>query len=269
MTTMDALFRKFDAICDRIDRAVSRSGRSGVRLVAVSKLHGAEAVAALAAYWASRNASPAPVAPGGVCGASPVFGESYAQEAAGKMPEVAALLRAEGSTAAPDWHFIGHVQSRKARDVAGQFSLIHSVDSLKLGHALQHAWQTRVAEAPRALHATAPAPQDVLVQVNIGREPQKAGVAPEAAEELIAALAALPELRVQGLMCLPPYAEEAELARPYFQQMRRLREQVEKSLELVLPHLSMGMSGDFEAAIEEGATLVRIGTDIFGPRQQA
>ena len=249
---MSALTERFDGICERIDRALERSGRSpdAVGLVAVSKWHGAETVAELARYWAEGR--------GGV----PVFGESYVQEAEDKMAVVSALLPER----ALEWHFVGHIQSRKSRDVAGNFSLVHSVDSLKLAGALEKAWQTRTAERPLGLHEAAPGPQAVLIQVNIGREPQKSGVDPEGLEELLNGVAAMPGLRVEGLMCLPPIVDNPEESRPYFVMLRELRDAVGKSCGLALPHLSMGMSSDFEAAIEEGATLVRIGTDIFGPR---
>ncbi len=268
-----ALRARFDAVCARLAEAVARSGRraDAVSLVAVSKLHEAHAVADLAAYWARRIGRE-------TADARPVFGESYAQEALAKMDAVAELLGPRGAarpasplggTDAPpvDWHFIGHVQSRKARDIAGRFGLVHSVDSAKLGQALQKAWRDRVRGAPVGLREPAPGPQNILIQVNIGREPQKSGVDPDRAEELLLKLAAMPELAVQGLMCLPPHAEEPEEARPYFVRMRLLRDALARRTGLALPHLSMGMSGDFEAAVEEGATLVRIGTDIFGPRE--
>lgn len=250
---MSALTERFDAICERIDRAVARSGRTpdSVQLVAVSKTHGADAVAELARHWSKKPSTP-------------VFGESYMQEAREKIPEVAAMLG--GANAALHWHFVGHVQSRKAKDLAGNFDLIHSVDSLKLAEALQKAWQNRVSGRPVALDEAAPAPQPVLIQVNVGREPQKSGVDPDELEALATCVAAMPELKLEGLMCLPPLAEIGDASRPYFIMLRELRDKTSASCGLALPRLSMGMSDDFEAAIEEGATLVRIGTDIFGKR---
>lgn len=323
---MSALTQRFDDLCRRLVRAAERSGRSGdsVRLVAVSKFQPALSVAELARHWAER-------------GQAPVFGESYVQEAAAKRLQVAEL--APGLDA--HWHFIGHLQSRKANDVIDRFDLIHSVDSLKLAAALDRAWRNRQADAPNdtdspdaptrieaagtnknpedsagqraGKDATAgregdlpvpgeaeqpgaerplapdglydPAgsckegrsgapspkygshPQDILIQVNIGREPQKSGVAPEKLKELLAGILDLPGLRPLGLMCLPPFAEEPEKARPWFIRLRTLRDEMQKVFGLPLPHLSMGMSGDFEAAVEEGATLVRVGTDIFGARR--
>lgn len=251
---MSGLTERFDAICARIAGAAVRSGRpaDAVRLVAVSKLHAAEAVAELARHWAGRSGRPA-------------FGESYIQEAHEKMPRVRELLAAEGCRE-PEWHCIGHVQSRKARDVVGRFSLVHSVDSPKLARALCAAWRDRVAGAPVGLEAKAPDPQDILVQVNVGREERKSGVDPDALEPLLADIAAMPELRPRGLMCIPPPGDTGEDSRPYFAMLCDLRDRMETLFGISLPQLSMGMSGDFEVAVEEGATLVRIGTDIFGPR---
>lgn len=249
---MSTLTDHFDRVLDRLERAAIRSGRSrdAVRLVAVSKTHGADAVARLALHWSAVG--------------RPTFGESYMQEAREKMPEVAALLAGSGVTA--EWHFVGHPQSKKAKDIVGGFSLIHSLDSLKLASALQKAWRTHAAGAPVGLHDPAPKPQGVLIQVNVGREAQKSGVDPEGLEALVNSVLSMPELDLQGLMCLPPLAEIGEHSRPYFEMLRTLRDAMEARCGVKLPHLSMGMSDDFETAVEEGATLVRIGTDIFGAR---
>ena len=254
---MSGLTERFDAICERMAAALARSGRKAgdaVQLVAVSKLHGAGAVAELAEHWAAHTGA-----------GRPVFGESYMQEARDKMPEAGGLLAGRG-IAPPEWHFIGHLQSRKAKDVAGRFSLIHSVDSAKLALALGKAWQSRVEAAPLGLDDAAPGPQPVLVQVNVGREEQKSGVDPDKLEPLILEIASMPELGLQGLMCIPPLADIGEASRPYFTVLRELRDTMESRCGIALPQLSMGMSDDFEAAIEEGATLIRIGTDIFGAR---
>ncbi|MDL2317088.1 YggS family pyridoxal phosphate-dependent enzyme [Desulfovibrio sp. OttesenSCG-928-A18] len=247
---MSALTARFDAVCERLEKALAESGRSAedLRLVAVSKNHEAAVVAELARHWSSR--------------AVPLFGESYLQEALPKMEQVGSLT--EGMPVR--WHFIGHLQSRKARDVAGRFALIHSVDSLKLAAALQKAWHNRVAGEPRSLDAPAPPPQDILLQVNVGREPQKSGVFPDKLEDLAAGVLNMPELRLRGLMCIPPLAEIGEDSRPYFSMLRTLRDNLEGSFGIRLPELSMGMSDDFFVAVAEGASLVRIGTDIFGPR---
>ena len=218
---------------ERMAAAARRSGRAAdaVRLVAVSKFHPAVAVAAAAA-----------------CGQR-VFGENYVQEALAKQDQ----LRDSDL----EWHSIGHVQSNKAGDVAGRFALIHALDSLKLAGALNR----RMTQMRRA--------QDVLIQVNIGAEPQKAGVLPADLPGLAEAVAALPGLRLRGLMCLPPFFDDAEAARPFFVRLRELRDGLRSRLDLELPELSMGMSGDFEQAVEEGATLVRVGTTLFGPRPPA
>ena len=251
---MSTLTDRFDAVLARLDQAVIRSGRdrNAVQLVAISKTHGADAVARLAAHWSA--------------GGRPVFGESYMQEAREKMPEVADILAERAPGVRAEWHFVGHLQSKKAKDVAGGFSLIHSVDSLKLASALQKAWRSRVAGAPIGRNDPAPEPQGVLIQVNVGQEAQKSGVDPGELEALVNGVKAMPELDLQGLMCLPPLAEIGEHSRPYFEMLRILRDAMELRCGVKLPHLSMGMSDDFETAVEEGATLVRIGTDIFGVR---
>ena len=143
------------------------------------------------------------------------------------------------------WHLIGSLQSNKARDAARLFDWIHSVDRLELAQELSR-------RAERVLN--------ILLQVNLGDEPQKGGVAPAELKRLHEVVAALPNLKVRGLMAIPPATEQPEQARPFFRQLRELREQ------LGLEHCSMGMSADFEVAIEEGATMVRVGTAIFGPR---
>jgi len=143
------------------------------------------------------------------------------------------------------WHLIGSLQTNKARDAARLFDWIHSVDRLDLAQELSR-------RADRALN--------ILLQVNLGDEPQKGGVTAAELKRLHEVVAALPNLKVRGLMAIPPATEQPEQARPFFRQLRDLREQ------LGLEHCSMGMSADFEVAIEEGATMVRVGTAIFGPR---
>ncbi len=267
---MSALTIRFDSICERLEAAAFRSGRepSQVQLVAVSKLHPATAVAELAEHWAA-SARPAVASEALALPSVPIFGESYLQEAREKMPAVAALLAARQPAPSVAWHFVGHIQSKKAKDIAGNFELLHSVDSLKLAQALQKAWNERAAFRPVGLRQTSASTQAVLVQVNIGQEAQKSGVAPEDLEELLNNIAGMPELHLQGLMCLPPLSSLGKGSRPWFIKLRALRDAMERRCGLRLPQLSMGMSDDFEAAIEEGATLIRIGTDIFGPRETA
>ena len=143
------------------------------------------------------------------------------------------------------WHLIGSLQTNKARDAARLFDWIHSVDRLELAQELSR-------RAERVLN--------ILLQVNLGDEPQKGGVAPAELKRLHELVAALPNLKVRGLMAIPPATLQPEQARPFFRQLRELREQLGRE------HCSMGMSADFEVAIEEGATMVRVGTAIFGPR---
>lgn len=210
-------------------QAAERAGRSpdSVRLVAVSKYQPAEKVRDL--FVAGQKC----------------FGENYVQEVQAKMAALPAGI---------DWHFIGHLQTNKVKAVVGKFSLIHGVDSLRLAKALHQQ-----AESLKVV-------QDVLVQVNLGRESQKNGILPEDLPELADLLSRSLYLRWQGLMLMPPFFDDPERARPFFARLRMLAEKMRADLGLPLPELSMGMTGDFEAAIEEGATLVRVGTRIFGER---
>jgi pyridoxal phosphate enzyme (YggS family) len=165
-----------------------------------------------------------------------VFGESKVQEARAKIAVVSGRAR---------WHMVGHLQSNKARDAVALFEVIHSVDSVKLAGELNKA----AAEAGRT--------QAILLEVNVSGEVSKFGLKPDDVEAVLAQINALPRIEVQGLMTIPPAGKEA---RPFFRQLRALRDR------LALRELSMGMSHDFETAIEEGATMVRIGTAIFGER---
>lgn len=232
----ERLRERLEAIEERMQQAVRRSGRAAgsVSLVAVSKLQPVEAMLALKHL--------------GVC----LFGENYVQEALEKQERFAG----NPETAEVRWHFIGHLQSNKAKDVAGRFDLIHTLDSVKAAEALQ-----------RRLPESCPV-QPVLIQVNIGREPQKGGVLPEELTAFAEKVVGQPRLSLRGLMCLPPMFDNPEGARPYFAALRHLKESVECRFGGPLQHLSMGMSGDFEAAIEEGATLVRVGTSLFGERHR-
>jgi pyridoxal phosphate enzyme (YggS family) len=152
------------------------------------------------------------------------------------------------------WHLVGHLQSNKARHAVGAFDLIHSVDGTPLA-----------AEMDRRA-AAAGLVQPVLVHVNLAREATKSGVSGEEAIDLIRSVRGLPHLDVKGLMTIPPPVEDAERSRPWFARLRALREEARDRLGADLPELSMGMSDDFEVAIEEGATIVRVGTAIFGER---
>lgn len=221
--------QRWREVLERMDAAARTAGREAgdVRLVAVSKLHPADAVRAL--YEAGQRE----------------FGENYVQEAEAKM----AVLPPEIS-----WHFIGHLQTNKARNVVGRFSLIHGVDSLKLARSLH--------DRARAMDLV----QDVLVQVNLAGESRKSGILEGDLPPLAEFLAGSAHLQWRGLMLMPPFFDDPERARPWFARLRGLAESLRAGFGLPLPDLSMGMTGDFEAAIEEGATLVRIGTRIFGER---
>jgi pyridoxal phosphate enzyme (YggS family) len=181
--------------------------------------------------------------------------ESFAQEARDKIPQVEAMLRETG-TASPRWHFVGQLQRNKARYVARLFDCVESVDRIELARELDH----RAALSERHL--------DVLVQVNLAREAQKGGVAPDRVAPLLEECRSCEQIRVTGLMTVPPASEDPEASRPVFAALRQLRAELrEQPGGETLRELSMGMSADFEVAIEEGATIVRVGTAIFGPRE--
>jgi hypothetical protein len=179
-----------------------------------------------------------------------MFGENYVQEFVGKYEE---------SRADVDWHFIGALQSNKVKQLRGRVAMIHSVDRLSLAKEIDRQW------------AKCDQPVNILIQVNIGEEETKAGVTADELEGLVKQLATFPNLKICGLMAIPPHSDNPEESRRWFRAMRRLADSIDA---LNLPNvsmdeLSMGMSNDFEVAIEEGATLIRIGTAIFGARDYA
>ncbi len=181
------------------------------------------------------------------CGQN-IFGENYLQDARDKIKQLDPSVR---------WHFIGHLQSNKAKTAAEFFQLIETVDRGKIARALDKY----AGHFSKKL--------DVLVQVNVGREPQKAGVLPEEARALLKEIQPLAHLRLRGLMTMPPYGREAEASRPWFKTLKELSVELAKESYFYdnnAVELSMGMSGDFTVAIEEGATLIRVGTAIFGAR---
>jgi pyridoxal phosphate enzyme (YggS family) len=174
-----------------------------------------------------------------------LFGESRVQEALIKIPSLPSHLR---------WHFIGHLQSNKVRKVLPHFELIHGVDSYGLARDIDRIG-AETGLFPR-----------VLLEVNVSGEGSKHGFVPEALERDLEGLLAMPRLQVEGFMTMAPYAAEAEASRPYFVALRELRDRLSTTTGIPLTTLSMGMSGDYEVAVEEGATLVRVGSAIFGNR---
>lgn len=174
-----------------------------------------------------------------------LFGENKVQEAKAKIPLCPGRLR---------WHMIGHLQSNKCRDAVELFEMVQSVDSLHLATELNH----RADQPSKTL--------PILIEVNVAGESQKFGYGPEQLLAELKQLNELPRLEIHGLMTVPPWTADPEKVRPVFRELRELKARCEQVLGAPLPHLSMGMSGDFEVAIEEGATLVRIGTALFGPR---
>jgi pyridoxal phosphate enzyme (YggS family) len=182
--------------------------------------------------------------------------ESFAQEARDKVPQVEAMLTETG-TVSPRWHFVGQLQRNKARYVARLFDCVESVDRIEVARELDH----RAAIAERHL--------DVLIQVNLSGEAQKGGVPPDRVAPLLEECRSCERIRVTGLMTVPPASAEPEASRPVFAALRELRAELcDRPGGDALRELSMGMSADFEVAIEEGATIVRVGTAIFGPREK-
>jgi pyridoxal phosphate enzyme (YggS family) len=172
------------------------------------------------------------------------IGENRVQEAVQKQDALPELTGAR-------WHLIGHLQRNKARVVAGRFDLVHSLDSLELAQELDRRSTT---------------PQRVLLQVNVARESQKSGCAPEQAPLLARQVAALEHMRLEGLMTLAPLTDDEDVQRRTFRGLRVLRDRIKEEEGLWLPTLSMGMSGDYATAVQEGATVIRLGTALFGPR---
>ena len=214
---------------ERLARAAAAAGRSAhsVTLLAVGKAQPVELLAAAADYGLTH------------------FGESYLQEALGKI----AALQERPLT----WHFVGRVQANKTRPIAEHFAWVHAVDRLK------------VAERLSAQRSPLLPPLNMCLEVNLAGEESKGGVAPAATAELAAAVAKLPRIALRGLMCIPPEEKELARQRAWFARLRTLLAELNAAGGR-LDTLSMGMSGDFEAAILEGATIVRIGTALFGPR---
>lgn len=222
-----------EQIQDRIVAACARAGRDPgeVRLIAVSKT------------------KPAALIEEAFAAGQTLFGESYAQEFMVKAGQVHSPVK---------WHFIGALQTNKVKYLRGRVALIHSVDRLSLGREIDRQWAK--------LGRTA----EILIQVNLGGEETKAGAVEEELEALVRKTAALPNVRIRGLMTLPPYRYDPEEVRPFFRRLRELGQKIDAFAVsgVVMRELSMGMSHDFEVAVEEGATLVRVGTAIFGEREK-
>jgi pyridoxal phosphate enzyme (YggS family) len=215
---------------ERISRAIQKSGREpdSVRLITVSKQISVDRIEE------ARTAG------------AVVFGENKIQEAIPKIEQ----MGADGIS----WHFIGHLQKNKVKFLDERFDLIHSVDSLELAEKIAKHCQSENRV------------QRILLQVNVSGEAAKFGMEPNELEKQMAGFSQLQGVQVEGLMTIPPFDSDPENSRRHFSRLRELREQCEKQNGLPLDELSMGMSHDFEVAVEEGATLVRVGTAIFGPR---
>lgn len=226
---MPTIAENLEIVRSRIDAAAVRAGRdpAGVDLVAVSKTYPSERI---------REAMEA---------GQGLFGESRVQEALVKIPSLPGRLR---------WHFIGHLQANKVRKALPLFELIHGVDTVEIARDVD-----RIA-AELGLYPR------VLLEVNVSGEGSKHGFPPEDLERALEGLLALPRLQVEGFMTMAPLAPEAESSRPFFAALRSLRDRLADHAGVPFPTLSMGMSGDYEVAVEEGATLVRVGSAIFGAR---
>jgi PLP dependent protein len=228
---MASIAENLERVHEQIARAAAKAGRAAgeIELVAITKTHPAEKIGE--AVEAGQT----------------LFGESRVQEARIKIPELPSNLR---------WHFVGHLQKNKIRHALSLFEMIHSVDSLALAQDMN-----RIAEE-EGLHPR------VLLEVNVAGEGSKFGFQPDKLREQMEELLGLPRLSILGLICIPPIAKEAEASRKYFAQLRELRDHLQSEFHVDLGQLSMGMTQDFPVAVEEGATLVRVGTAIFGERSK-
>jgi len=226
---MNSIAENLERVREQIAQAAARAGRVAeeIELVAITKTHPAEKV---------REAIEA---------GQTLFGESRVQEARAKIPELPSNLR---------WHFVGHLQKNKIRHALPLFEMIHSVDSLDVAQDIN-----RIA-GEQGMHPR------VLLEVNVAGEGSKFGFSPDKLRDQMEELLALPRLSILGLMTIPPLAEKAEASRKYFVQLRELRDHLQTEFHMDLAQLSMGMTEDFAVAVEEGATLVRVGTAIFGER---
>jgi pyridoxal phosphate enzyme (YggS family) len=225
------LSANLESIRQRIRTAATRAGRDpeAVRFLAVAKGQTPGAVRSAAELGLT------------------LFGENRVQEARIKIGQCPGKLH---------WHMIGHLQSNKCRDAVHFFEMIQSVDSLALAEEI-NKWADKAAKT-----------MPILLEVNVAGEATKFGFKPAQVLAELDRINRLPRIEIQGLMTIAPWSAESERARPFFRQLRELKSQCEQLLGAPLPHLSMGMSGDFDIAIEEGSTLIRVGTALFGPRPQ-
>jgi len=226
---MATSLERLASINQRLSEALKRSGRglSEVELIAVSKTAPYSAVAEL------------------VDAGQRLFGESRVQEAKLKIPMLPSEVR---------WHFLGHLQKNKIRQALPLFEMFHGIDSVALASDINRI-ATETGARPR-----------ILLEVNLAGEASKFGFSPQEVKSEMETILGLEQIKVEGLMTIPPIAEEGESSRRYFAGLRELRDLLQREFNVALPHLSMGMSSDFEVAAEEGATLVRVGTAIFGER---
>lgn len=229
METAPDISEILSAVRERIDAACAKSGRKpgDVEIIGVTKTHGPDVV---------REAWEAGIR---------IMGENKIQEAAWKIPE---------SVSGPAWHLVGHLQRNKVRPALELFSVIHSVDSVRLLEQIEHV-------ADEAGHRP-----EILLEVNVSGEASKDGLQPESAPEVIERALACRNVTLTGLMTMAPFCPDPELARPVFARLRECRDRWERLFGIGLPNLSMGMSNDYAVAVEEGATWVRLGTVLFGSR---
>jgi len=228
--SFEALPSNLARVRDEVARVQAREGVSGeVTLVAVTKGHGPEAARAAAGAGLQD------------------LGENRVQEALGKLEQLAELQ--------VRWHLIGHLQTNKAKFVPGRFALVHSVDSVRVAEALARAMERHDPGARLG----------VLLQVNVAGEAQKSGCPPDEAAALLERVAGLPSLEPRGLMTMAPFTDDEGVQRQVFARLRLLRDELQ-SKGIALPELSMGMSGDYRSAVAEGATMLRLGTTLFGDR---
>src|SRR5712692_7777464 len=228
---MNSVAENLARVREQIAQAATKVGRAAdeIEQVAITKTHPAERI---------REAIQA---------GQTLFGESRVQEARAKIPELPSSLR---------WHFVGHLQKNKIRHALPLFELFHGIDDVDLARDMN-----RVAEE-EGLHPR------ILLEVNVAGEGSKFGFKPETLRKEMESLLLLNRLSIEGLMTIPPLAEETEASRKFFVDLRELRNAIENEFAMKLPHLSMGMTNDFAVAVEEGATLVRVGTAIFGERKR-